>query len=305
MKLAGIVPPIGTPLTDDDRVDERGLRNLARFLLDAGVHGLLANGSMGGFAFLTDDEQIRSISTTVAEVNGAIPVFGGLGETSSSRAVRMAKRIARTGVTHITVLPPFYYGATQEALKAYFSEIAAAVDVPILLYDNPGATKNVIQPDTIADLRRRIPSIVGIKVSNPDQVHLQAVVNLMATDSDFSVFTGSEFLSLSGLQMGCHGVVGGSHNFCPHLAVDLYDAFRAGDIARARRLQQDLIAAWDVFRHGAIWGGFDEALRYLGLCERATGRPNVATLTPEEAQAVRRILDVHVRPYLAKAVQYS
>lgn len=304
MKLAGIVPPIGTPLTDDDRVDERGLRNLVRFLLDAGVHGLLANGSMGGFAFLVDDEQIQSISTTVAEVNGTVPVFGGLGETSSSRAVRMARRIARTGATHITVLPPFYYGATQDALRAYFSEIASAVDLPILLYDNPGATKNVIQPDTIAELRSRIPSIVGIKISNPDQVHLQAVINLMAPDPDFSIFTGSEFLCLSGLQMGCHGAVGGSHNFCPHLAVDLYSAFLAGDIKRARRLQQDLIAAWEVFRYGAIWGGFDEALRYLGVCDRATGRPYRASLTPEEAQAVRRILDVHVRPYLSKSLQY-
>jgi dihydrodipicolinate synthase/N-acetylneuraminate lyase len=260
---------------------------------------------MGGFAFLTDDEQIRSISTTVDEVNGVIPVFGGLGETSTSRAVRMAKRIARTGVTHITILPPFYYGATQEALEAYFSEIAAAVDIAILLYDNPGATKNVIQPETIAELRSRIPAIVGIKVSNPDQVHLQAIVSIMAPDPAFSVFTGSEFLSLVGLQMGCDGVVGGSHNFCPHLAVDLYEAFRAGDIPRARQLQQELIAAWEVFRYGAIWGGFDEAMRYLGLCERATGRPNVAKLTPEEAQNVHRILDVHVRPYLAKAVQYS
>src|ERR1044072_666899 len=166
MKLQGIVVPVGTPLTDGDRVDERGLRNLVRFLLDAGVHGLLANGSMGGFAFLQDDEQIRSISTTAAEVNGAIPVFGGLGETSSSRAVAMAKRIARTGATHLTVLPPFYFQATQQTLKNYFSEIAGAVDVPIILYENPGATKNSIQPETIAELRSRIPGIVGIKVSN-------------------------------------------------------------------------------------------------------------------------------------------
>src|SRR5262245_50483695 len=135
MLLKGIVPPVGTPLADGDRVDETGLRNLVRFLLNAGVHGILANGSMGGFAFLTSDEQIRSISTTAAEVDGAVPVFGGLGETGLSRAVSMAKRIARTGVTHITVLPPFYFMATQETLKAYFSEIAASVDVPILLYE--------------------------------------------------------------------------------------------------------------------------------------------------------------------------
>src|SRR5207245_3494458 len=91
MKLTGVVPAIGTPLTDGDRVDEAGLRRLTRYVVDAGVHGILANGSMGGFAFLTDEEQIRAINIITNEVNGAIPVIGGMGETSTSRAVRKAK----------------------------------------------------------------------------------------------------------------------------------------------------------------------------------------------------------------------
>src|SRR5713226_116234 len=92
-KLTGVVPPIGTPVTNQDRVDEAGLRRLSRYLLDAGVNGILANGTMGGFAFLTDEEQIRAISCVVSEVNGAVPVMGGIGETSTSRAVRKAKAI--------------------------------------------------------------------------------------------------------------------------------------------------------------------------------------------------------------------
>ena len=77
MKLSGVVPPIGTPLLDGDRVDEDGLRRLNRYLIEAGVNALLANGSMGGFAFLTDEEQVRSVAITVSEVNKAIPVIGG------------------------------------------------------------------------------------------------------------------------------------------------------------------------------------------------------------------------------------
>ncbi len=94
MKIRGVVPPVGTPLKQDDSVDEQGLRRLNRYLLDAGVHAIFANGSMGGFAFLSDDEQVRSVATTVSEVNRRVPVIGGIGDTSTSRAVRMAKRIA-------------------------------------------------------------------------------------------------------------------------------------------------------------------------------------------------------------------
>jgi 4-hydroxy-tetrahydrodipicolinate synthase len=302
MKLSGVVPPVGTPLGDGDRVDEAGLRRLVRYLLDGGVHGIFANGSMGGFAFLTDDEQIRSIVTTVAEVNRAVPVMGGLGETSTSRAVRMAKRIAREGVDYLTVLPPFYFLATQQHLIAYFSEIASAVDLPVFLYDNPVLTKNPIHAETVAELRRRIPNIVGIKVSNQDMTYLQALIGLMRGEADFSILTGSEFLILVALQMGCDGFVGGLHNLCPHMAVALYDEFRAGRIERARELQVEMIATWQLFRHGDIWGAFDEALRYLGICERATGSPYVTALAEPGRKAVHEILDRYVKPYLSVAV---
>jgi len=297
-KLQGVIPPIGTPVLEDDRVDEAGLRRLTRYLVDARVNGILVNGTMGGFAFLADEEQLRSIAVVVDEVNGAIPVMGGLGETGTSRAIRKAKQICQYGVTHLTVLPPFYFHAAQEHLLAYFAEIAAAVDIPICLYDNPTTTKNPILPETVAELRRHIPKIVGIKESNQDCINLQSMLSLFQEDDNFSVLTGSEFLIVVGLQMGCSGFVGGLHNICPHLAVALYDAFRAGDIETANKLQRDLVETWKIFRYGHVWGAFDEALRYLGIANRATGAPYISSVSPEEAVKIRKILDHYVRPYL-------
>lgn len=302
MKLRGVVPPIGTPLTSGDEVDVAGLRRLAEYLVDAGVHGILSNGTMGGFAFLTDDQQLKSVATTVEAVNRRIPVIGGLGETSTVRAVRMARRIAAEGVDALSLLPPFYFHATQEHLVAYFSEIAAAVDLPLYLYDNPVMTKNHIQPATIARLQSDIPQLVGIKVSNGDYVNLQSILELMKSASDFSILTGSEFLIVVALQMGCDGFVGGLHNVCPHLAVELYDAFTRGDLLSAREKQQTLIETWQIFKHGAIWGAFDEALRWLGIAERATAAPYVTPLSSEEQFAVRAILEKYVKPYVPAMV---
>jgi len=115
---------------------------------------------------------------------------------------------------------------------------------------------------------------------------------------DFTVLTGHEFLLLVGLQMGCGGFVGGLHNICPHIAVALWRAFQNGDIEQAAKLQQDLIATWQLFRCGDIWGAFDEALRYLGLCDRATGAPYVTPISEAEKKKVQGILDQYVKPYL-------
>jgi 4-hydroxy-tetrahydrodipicolinate synthase len=297
-RLRGVVPPIGTPLTDGDRVDEGGLRRLTQYLLQAGVSAILANGTMGGFAFLTDDEQLRAVSIIVDEVNGTVPVLGGVGETSTSRAVRKAKQIRECGVTYLSVLPPYYFYATQPHLIAFFSEIASAVDLPIFLYDNPVMTKNPIHPETVAELRRRIPKIVGIKESNQDCVNLQTLLELTGGDEEFSILTGSEFLIVVALQMGCSGFVGGLHNLCPHLAVALYKAFREGKLEVAKERQRDLIQAWQIFQYGSIWGAFDEALRYLKIAERATGAPYISKLTPAESDKVHQILDRSVIPYL-------
>ncbi|HWR16899.1 MAG TPA: dihydrodipicolinate synthase family protein [Terriglobales bacterium] len=296
-KLTGVVPPIGTPLTKDERVDEPALRRLTRYLVDAGVNGILANGTMGGFAFLTDEEQVRAISIVVSEVDGCVPVMGGIGETSTSRAVRKAKEIAKQGVTHLTVLAPFYFFASQENLYAYFSDIAAAVDLPIFLYDNPVMTKNSLSPETVARLREDVPHIVGLKESNQDCINLQKVIELNQ-GPDFSILTGSEFLIVVGLQMGCDGFIGGLHNLCPHIAVALYRAYCRGDIESALKLQKELAAVWELFRYGNIWGAFDQALRHLGIADCATGAPYVSRLNAQDAAKVNAIIDKHVKPHL-------
>ncbi|HEY1659932.1 MAG TPA: dihydrodipicolinate synthase family protein [Candidatus Sulfotelmatobacter sp.] len=294
--LRGVIPSVATPLTDQDRVDEPSLRQLVRFLLSAGVHGILANGTMSGFAFLTDQEQIRAISIVVDEVRGAVPVIGCIAETSTSCAIPRALQIQKCGVTYLSVLLPFYFFAAQEHLIAYFSDIASAVELPILVYNNPVMTKNRILPETVATLRKRIPRIIGIKESDSDCINLQNLLALTSDDEEFSVLTGNECLSLVGLQMGCSGFIGGLHNICPHLAVRLYDAFREGHLEIARDLQRTMSQAWRLFEFGNVWGGFDEALRYLKIAERVTGAPYSSKLSSREAGEVHRIIESFVKP---------
>lgn len=295
-KLFGVIPPVGTPLTPEGKVDVPSLRRLTRYMLDAGCHGLFANGSMSGFAFLTDTEQLRAIETVVDVAEGKIPVMAGLGEMSTVRATQRAKEISSLGVSHLTLLSPIFYLAQQEHLLRYFSDIAAATDLPVILYDNPVLTKNPIHPETIAELRCKVPNFVGVKESNQDCINLQHLLDLMKDDQSFSILTGSESLIVVGLQMGVDGCVGGIHNICPQVAVNLYNAFVRGDIAAALQYQRILTEICAIFKYGNVWGGYEEALRYLGICERAAGEPYVTALTNTEKQEVRAILSRHLVP---------
>ena len=277
-------------------MDVQGLRRLARYVLDGGVHGVFVNGSMGGFAFLTDAEQIRAIETVVDTVQGRVPVMAGLGELSTTRAVARAREMAHLGITHLSVLAPLFYLASQDQLVRYFSEIAASVDLPIVIYDNPVLTQNPIQPETIVRLRAQIPHLVGVKESNQDCVNLQLLLELTRNEEHFTVLTGSEFLIVVGLQMGVKGCVGGVHNLCPRVAVELYEAFLKGDIETAKDRQRVLTEIWQIFRQGGVWSAFEEALRYLGICERAAGEPYVTPLSATECENIRGILARHLPP---------
>ena len=168
MKLHGVVPPIGTPLTPMTGSMWRDCGGWPRFCWRVVCRRFSPTARWAVSPFSRTISRSDRWQTTVEAVDRKIPVIGGLGETSTARAVALAKRIEAAGVDAISMLPPYYYFATQDHLIAYFSEIAAAVDLPLFLYDNPVMTKNHIRPETVARLRSQIPRISGIKVSNQD-----------------------------------------------------------------------------------------------------------------------------------------
>ena len=286
----GMFTALGTPMTSSGEIDEPGLRRLTRHVLDAGMHGVLVNGSMGGFPWLTEEQQVKAASIVVDETAGAAPVISGVGEGGTRRAQQKIARLTAVKVDAVAVLPPSYIWPTQPEMRSFFSAIAEEAEIPVLIYDNPGRTHCHVTPETIAALRREHSNIVGVKESNQDCFNLQNLIDAVGDDEDFCVLTGSEGLLLVSLRMGCHGSIGGLHNVCPRIVVECYEAFSAGDLARAKAAQDAMIRIAAIFQYGAIWGGFNEALRYLGICEQASAAPFTSALTSEEAERVREIL---------------
>ncbi len=288
--FTGVLAALGTPMTASGEIDEPGLRRLTRRILDSGMQGVLVNGSMGGFVWLSDEQQAQAVSIVVSEVSGGALVLAGVGETGTQRALRKVQTFGGMGVDAVVVLPPFFLTPDPIGIRDFFSVLAAETAVPLLIYDNPGRVHCSVTPDILIELHQQYPAVVGVKESNQDCGNLQAVLEAAAPHEQFSVLTGSETLMLVGLQMGCHGSIGGLHNLCPGLAVECYRAFREGRLEAAREAQRRMNHIAQVFQYGAIWGGFDEALRYLGVCEQASAQPYRRELSDVERAQVRRIL---------------
>lgn len=289
MKLKGIVPPIGTPVTSDERVDEKGMRNLVRYLLESGVQGIFVNGTMGCFALLRDAEQLRAIEIVTDEVNGMVPVVAGISDTGTQRVIEKLKAVERLGIDYVTALPPYYFMLTQDSGKRFFRDIAQAAQKPLLVYNNPYLTKFDFEIASLVELSQE-PNIVGLKETNQDCNRWTKLFEAFRGADDFSILLGTELLIPQGMMMGADGAIGGAHNITPRFGVDLYEAALAGDYAKAFELSRSLAGICRIFEYGNIWGGFEAALQLLGICAKTTLAP-YSPATEDDREKVREILE--------------
>jgi dihydrodipicolinate synthase/N-acetylneuraminate lyase len=288
MKLKGIIPPIGTPLTSDERVDEPAMRRLVNYLIHSGVDGIFVNGSMGIFALLTDKEQSRAVEIVVDEVNRRVPVLAGIADTGTRRVIERAKHLAALGADYFTALPPFYFLLTQESGMRFFREVAQAVEKPLFLYNNPVLTKFNLTVESITELAQE-PNVVGLKDSNQDCNRWTQIVNAFQDRSDFTFLVGTELLMPVAFILGIDGVVGGAHNVAPLFAVELYKAVLDKDYPRAFEMSARLGKVCEIFQYGEIWGGFEAAMSYLGIAEKVVASPYQGA-NEEEHKKVEAIL---------------
>jgi 4-hydroxy-tetrahydrodipicolinate synthase len=288
MKLKGIIPPIGTPVTNDESVDEKGLRNLIRYLLDGGVHGIFVNGTMGCCALLSDAEQFRAIEIVADEVAGKVPIIAGVSDSGTKRVIEKIKIVERLDIDYLTAVPPYYFTLTQESAMRFFRDAAEAAQKPLLLYNNPYLTKFDFTIPSLVELARE-PNIVGLKETNQDCNRWTKLFEAFRGQGDFSILLGTELLIPQGLMMGADGAVGGAHNIAPRFGVELYQAAVEGRYEEAFEISRKLGRVCDIFAYGDIWGGFEAALQLLGICDYTTVAPYRAATDGDRA-GVRDIL---------------
>ena len=261
-KLQGVLLPITTPFRGE-LVDRAALRSNIDRWSSSGIKGFVVLGSTGERVHLDEREYLDVIETTRAAVSSELAFIAGAGQQSVAGTNKEIRTAAKRGADAVLVITPHYYRAaiTQDTLINFYTAVADASPVPVLLYSMPALTGIKIEPETIARLSEH-QNIIGVKDSSNDVAGLAATVKLCPPD--FAVLTGNGTVFLDALRAGATGAILAVGCVVPEICVAIYEAFHNGDEERASALQSNLtpLATAVTTKYGI--GGLKAALDLAG-----------------------------------------
>lgn len=236
MTFQGAYVAIVTPFQNGS-IDEPALRRHVDFMIDNGIDGLVPCGTTGETATLSDDERAQVVRIVVNQTRGRVPVVAGAGSNATAHAVHLSKKMKEAGATGLLHVTPYYNKPTQEGLFRHFSAVAAATDLPIIVYNVPGRTSVDMQAETILRLIKSCPTIVGDKeCMGPDRVKTLRT----HVAKNFSIFSGEDAQNMELFHLGANGAISVTGNVAPALLAQAWDAAAQGDWKTADSIQEKL-----------------------------------------------------------------
>lgn len=226
--LRGVLTALATPFNQDGDIDFHILKRLVDRSVNSGVGGVVAAGSTGEVGALTVPERLKLVETVVEHTAGRVPVIAQTGATSTSLAIRLSLAAQETGADVLMLVTPYYEPISLEETVAYIKDVAAAVDLPIMLYNIPGATGVNLDPATVRSLASEVDNIRYIKDSS---ANWEQALQLIHHHSDvIDTFIGWDAYTFSALAEGAAGVMAGTANVVPAELVAVDRAIADGDL---------------------------------------------------------------------------
>lgn len=285
--LKGSLVALITPMNQDGSINYEQLHDLIDWHIENGTDGIVAVGTTGESATLPVEEHLAVIEATVKHVNKRVPVIAGTGANNTVEAIALSKAAEQAGADYTLSVVPYYNKPSQEGIYQHFKAIAEATSIPMVIYNVPGRTVVSMSNDTILRLAE-IPNIVGVKEASGNIGKNIELIN--SVPEDFAVLSGDDPTGLPFMLCGGHGVVTVAANVAPKLFADMCRAALEGDIATARRLNEQLTPIYNTMfcepsPAAPKWG-----LSLLGKCEPHVRLPLVA-LTEAGQAKVRAALE--------------
>jgi 4-hydroxy-tetrahydrodipicolinate synthase len=238
-RLKGCGTALVTPFTKSGEIDEPALRKLIDWQIAEGIHFLVPCGSTGEAVTMTLAEHRRVVEITVEQAKGRVPIVAGAGSNDTVKAVAMSKEMKAAGATHLLHVSPMYNKPPQRGIIAHFEKIAAATDLPVIVYNVPGRTGSNIEAKTTLALAK-VPNIAAVKEASGN---LSQITEILRDRPDhFSVLSGDDEMTLAVMTAGGDGVISVVSNATPKAMSQLCNVLAKGDYAGARRLHFQLLA---------------------------------------------------------------
>ena len=237
MRFPGIIPAVTTPFDAAGAVDVAALERNLTALLEAGVHGFVATGTMGEAGSLSASERRSVVEAVVRVADGGVPVIAGVSAGTAAAASAFATDAAEAGADALMLLPPLGYRGDEREIVAFYRAVAGATGLPLMAYNNPEASGTDMPPALIARLAAEVEQVVAIKECSGDARRIAALLG----DTDLEVLVGGDDWALEGFCAGATGWVSGVADCAPAECVELYDAVRAAELERARAIYGRLL----------------------------------------------------------------
>ncbi len=279
-KLQGVFAVLVTPFTKDDKVDEKTLRKHIRNLIDKGhVPGVIPTGSTGECAALSDTERMLVAHITVNEVDGAIPVVVGTSASATKDAIRFSQYAQKIGADGVLTLPGYYSHPDPREIVGHYKALSQNIDIPIMVYNNPGPSGVDMKPELIAKLAE-FDNVKYIKESSGDMTRVAAIQRLCG--DKLTVFCGCDALSMEMFLMDAAGWVAPPANLIPRQCNQLFElAYLKKDIKKAKQLYLKLLPLFSLFESSGKYVQITKA--GLGMLGTPYGEPRKPLLPPDKA----------------------
>lgn len=249
VEIRGIIPPIITPMNEDESINEAELRNQVNRQIKGGVHGLFPFGTNGEGYILNEAEKRQVLSIVIDETKGRVPVYAGTGCISTKDTIRQSIMAQSLGADVLSIITPSFAAASQNELYEHYKAVAQAVDMPIVLYNIPARTGNALAPATVARLSK-IENIVGAKDSSGNFDNMLQYIEQTRDSGNFAVLSGNDSLILWNLLAGGTGGIAGCANVFPEVMSSIYNYYMAGDLEHARKAQDSIRSFRACFKYG-------------------------------------------------------
>ena len=292
--LSGIIPPLVTPLKNNETLDIESLERLIEHLIAGGVHGLFILGTTGEEQSLSYHIREEMIQQSARINRGRLPLLVCVTDTSIVESIRLANMAAACGADGVVSAPPYYFATGQPELAQFYEELVPQLPLPVFLYNMPSHVKVSFAPDTVRRIAEN-PRVIGFKDSSANAVYFQSVLYKMRERTDFAMLVGPEEITGECVLMGAHGGINGGANMFPELYVDMYTAAKSGNLQRMLQLQQYIMqissTIYTIGQHGSSYlKGLKCALSILGIIKDDFVASPFYKFNEPEREKVRRAL---------------
>jgi len=282
----GVFPYLVSPIDSDGAIRADVLGRLCDDLIESGVHGLTPLGSTGEFAYLDAVQRETVVKATLEAARGRVPVVAGVASTSTADAVAQAKSYQKLGATGILAILEAYFPLKDAQIESYFSAIADAVEIPVVIYTNPQFQRADLTLDVIARLAKH-PRIRYIKDASTNTGRLLSIMNRCG--EDIQVFSASAHIPAAVMLIGGVGWMAGPACIVPRQSVELYNLCQAGCWDDALKLQRKLWRVNEAFARFNLAACIKAGLSIQGY-DVGDPVPPQGALSAEERQVVAQVL---------------